>query len=247
MAAAPRIRLDCLGSGFAFSSGRYWNGWLLNGRVLLDCPPQTLPHLYRLGRSPADVELVLLSHEHADHVGGMDLFLVDAVHRYPDRARPWAVAGPTGIYERLREVIGDHRHQPRRDDPRFRWLEDDGGAVFAWAGITVETVRMEHAVPNNGFRVHIDGGVVAYTGDTAPGPHIAALAAGADVLIVECGGSGPGMHCDWDDVIALRRALPPSTEVLVTHYDATRVPALPPLAGFTLAEDFAVYEYRGAA
>ena len=109
--------------------------------------------------------------------------------------------------------------------------------------MTVETARMEHAVPSNGYRVHIGGAVVAYTGDTAPGPHIAALAAGADVLIVECGGSGPGMHCDWDDVIGLRRALPACTAMLVTHYDPTRVPALPQLAGFTLAEDFAVYEY----
>lgn len=244
MAVGPRIRLDCLGSGWAFSSGRYWNGWLLNGRVLLDCPPQALVHLYRLGRSPADIDLVLLSHGHSDHIGGMDVFLVDAWHRHAGRDRPWAVAGPTGIYERLREMVGDHRHQPSHDDPDFiRWLEHEGGAAFEWAGITVETVRMQHTEPNNGYRVHIDGGVVAYTGDTAPGPHIAALAEGADVLIVECGSGGPGMHCTWDDVIALRRALPERTEVLVTHYDPTSVPELPPLPGFTLAEDFAVYEY----
>ncbi|MBM3139752.1 MAG: MBL fold metallo-hydrolase [Chloroflexi bacterium] len=69
MTAHPRIHLDCLGSAFAFSAGRYWNGWLLNGRILLDCPAQTVPHLYRLGGSPADVDLVLLSHEHGDHIG----------------------------------------------------------------------------------------------------------------------------------------------------------------------------------
>ncbi|MDA1004623.1 MAG: ribonuclease Z [Chloroflexi bacterium] len=243
MAAARRIRLDCLGSGFAFSSGRYWNGWLLNGRVLLDCPPQALPHLYRLGRSPADIDLVLLSHEHGDHIGGVDLFLLDAVHRHGERDRPWAIAGPTGIFERVRTVVGDHSHRVLRDDPRFAWIEDDGGARFEWAGVVVETVRMQHAVPDNGYRIHIDGAVVAYTGDTAPGPHIAELAEGADVLIVECGGGGPGLHCDWDDVIAIRHALPASTKVLVTHYDPLSVPPLPPLAGFTLAEDFAVYEY----
>ena len=189
MTPGPKIRLDCLGSAFAFSSGGYWNGWLLNGRVLLDCPPQTLAHLYRLGRTPADIDLVLLSHEHFDHVGGMDSLLLDAVHRHAaGRPAPWAVAGPDGIFARVEAIVGDRGHRPRRDDPACTWLEHDGGVEFEWAGVAVETVRMQHAVPDNGYRVRIDGGVVAYTGDTAPGPHIAQLAAGADVLIVECGG-----------------------------------------------------------
>ena len=74
-----RLRLDCLGSGFAFSHGRYWSGFLLDGRILLDCPPQTLPHLFRLGVATAEVELVLLSHAHSDHIGGVDLFLLEAM------------------------------------------------------------------------------------------------------------------------------------------------------------------------
>jgi phosphoribosyl 1,2-cyclic phosphodiesterase len=244
VAASPRIRLDCLGSAFAFSAGRYWNGWLLNGRILLDCPAQAVAHLYRLGRTPADVDLVLLSHEHSDHVAGMDLFLLDVVYRYPRRrTTPQVVAGPTGMRARIESIVGGHAHAPSRNAERFRWLEDDGGAAFESAGVRVETLRMVHSVPDNGFRVHVDGGVVAYTGDTAPGPHIVELARGADVLIVECGGPWPGIHCDWGDLVALRGELPSATQMLITHYDATTVPALPPLAGFTLAEDFAVYEF----
>ena len=92
------LRLDCLGSGFAFSSGAYWSGFLLNGRILLDCPPQALVHLYRLGRSAADVDLVLLSHAHTDHIGGMDHLLLDAVYRQKEvRGKPFAVAGPPGV------------------------------------------------------------------------------------------------------------------------------------------------------
>ncbi len=62
------IHLDCLGSGWAFSTGSYWNGWLLDRRILLDCPSQALVHLYRLGITAADLDLVLLTHEHDDHV-----------------------------------------------------------------------------------------------------------------------------------------------------------------------------------
>ncbi|MBM3139753.1 MAG: ribonuclease Z [Chloroflexi bacterium] len=119
----------------------------------------------------------------------MDRFLLDAVYRHAEgRERPRAIAGPPGIFERVSEITGDHRDQPSRADRRFAWFERDGGARFERAGAHVETVRMEHSGPDNGYRVHVDGGVVAYTGDTAPGDHIHELAQGADVLIVECDG-----------------------------------------------------------
>jgi ribonuclease BN (tRNA processing enzyme) len=242
--AGGRLRLDCLGSGFAFSAGSYWNGWLVNGRVLLDCPAQALAHLYRLGKTPRDIDLVLLSHAHMDHIAGMDLFLLDAVYRYqPTAMRGFAVAGPPGIYERLRQIVGlEERRLPPREDPYITWFEVDDGDAFEWRDMLVEVVRMKHSVPDNGYRLRIGGRVVAYTGDTAPGPHILELAQGADALIVECGGPWPEIHCDWPDVFELRRVLPLSTQVIVTHYDPTTVPELPQLEGFTVAEDFAVYD-----
>ena len=252
--SGARLRLDCLGSGFAFSHGRYWSGFLLDGRILLDCPPQTLPHLFRLGVPAAEVEFVLLSHAHSDHIGGVDLFLLEAMQGEAARdagaarARPLAVAGPPGIYERLREVVGRSSHLPARDDARIRWLEQPGGAHLEWAGVRVEAVAMDHgpSLPALGFRVQHPLGLVAYSGDTAYGEALLRLGEGADLLIVECGGDRAYGHMEWDDVRTLRGELAPATRILVTHYDPDAVPAwardLEGAEGIELAEDFAVYE-----
>ena len=243
------MRLDCLGSGHAFSHGRYWSGYLVNGRVLLDCPVQTLAHLYRLGDAvPAQLDLVLLTHAHSDHIGGMDLLLLDQLQGRTAAqrdGRPLAVAAPPGMYDRLREVIGPSERLPQRDDPRVHWFEQPAGDAFEWAGVRIEAVAMEHdpALDCHGYRLHIDGGIVAYTGDTRMCDAVLRLAAGADVLVVECGGDRRHHHMEWPDVFALRERLAASTEMLVTHYDHREAPDVSSIPGLTLARDFATYEY----
>jgi phosphoribosyl 1,2-cyclic phosphodiesterase len=64
------IRFASLGSG---SKG---NAWLIEAgrtRVLLDCgfgPRELVTRLTRLGVEPERIDAVLITHEHADHVGG---------------------------------------------------------------------------------------------------------------------------------------------------------------------------------
>ena len=242
-------RLDCLGSASAFSHGRYWSGFLLDGRVLLDCPPQTLAHLYRLEVSVEQIDLVLLSHQHTDHILGLDLFLLDAMlSETEQRGNPFAIAGPPGIYDRAREVVGDSSRLPPRDpsaaERRITWFEQSGGSAFEWAGAKVECVEVEHApdITALGFRVHLGGRLLAYSGDTRMCDALLTLADGADALIVECGGRRESHHMEWEDVFALREALPASTRMLVTHYDHRTAPDVSAVAGLTLAEDFARYE-----
>ena len=248
---AGALRLDCLGSGHAFSHGRDWSGFLLNGRVLLDCPPEALAALYRLGlQRLVDLDLILLSHLHADHILGMDLLLLELEQGRAAElrgGRPLAVAGPQGTYERLRAIVGDSDRLPAKDDPRIAWFESD--TPFGRAGVEVERFVMEHdpRLVALGYRVGIDGSIVAYTGDTRMTPAIENLATNADVLVIECGGTAaagrPTTHLDWPDVIALRERLPAATHMLVTHYDALSAPSEADLpAGITLAQDGGTWE-----
>jgi ribonuclease BN (tRNA processing enzyme) len=237
------LQLDCLGSGNAFSNGQYWSSYLLEGRVLLDCPPQTLVHLRKLDIGASDLDLVLLSHQHSDHMLGIDLLLLEAAMgetRIGDGTLP--IVGPPGIYDRARAILGEAPRLGDRDDPHMPWSEQTDGTSFEVGDITVECVEVDHFPDFTalGYRIHIDGRTVAYTGDTKLCDAVYTLAEGADLLIAECGGGPP--HMNWDDIFTLRAALPATTEILVTHYDRRRAPDVSDTAGLILAEDFARYD-----
>ena len=152
---------------------------------------------------------MLLTHEHNDHVSGVDAVMLDLHHRLlGELDHTLGIAVAEGVYERLENNFGDSTHFFGRDHEAVQWFDPRDGDTLEHAGARVEAVAMEHSVPDNGYRVHLDGGVVAYSGDTSPGDHLLRLAEGSDVLIVECGGAFTGIHCSWDDLRELRTQLP---------------------------------------
>src|SRR5207244_4414958 len=103
----PPLTVTFLGSGDAFGSGgRGQNCVHVAGAAvtfLVDCGPSALPAMRRLGVDPNDVELILLSHLHGDHFGGLPFLLLDA--ELPSRrTTPLTIAGPVGTRERLRQA-----------------------------------------------------------------------------------------------------------------------------------------------
>lgn len=68
------MRFACLGSG---SKGNAWLVQAAGTTVMLDCGiglRDTLRRLDRLGQPPEDIDAVLLTHEHSDHMRGVAAF-----------------------------------------------------------------------------------------------------------------------------------------------------------------------------
>ena len=77
--------LAFLGTGnFLAPPGRYWNSFVMDTSVLVEPCPTALPNLRRCGFSVEDVEVVVISHFHADHCFGWPFFC---------RPRPRSAAG----------------------------------------------------------------------------------------------------------------------------------------------------------
>ena len=103
------MRLTVAGCGDAFGSGGRANTcfWIESGDavVALDFGATSVVALRRLELDPSRIDLVLLSHLHGDHFGGLPFLLLDGQFE-GERTRPLTIVGPVGTGARLAGGLG---------------------------------------------------------------------------------------------------------------------------------------------
>jgi ribonuclease BN (tRNA processing enzyme) len=94
------MRLQFIGSGDAFGSGGRFNTCFhvhgVSGNFLIDCGASSLIAMKRLPIDRNAINLILLTHFHPDHFGGVPFFILDA-QLIAKRTRPLMIAGPPGL------------------------------------------------------------------------------------------------------------------------------------------------------
>jgi ribonuclease BN (tRNA processing enzyme) len=208
---------------------------VLDGRVLVESSPIALPHLRRAGIGAGDLDVVVLSHFHADHTFGWPFLAIELLRTHADT--PLHVVGPPGVRDHLADQlrVGGIPDVVESLEERVdvRYVEVDG--TWQQAGpLRFRGVEVEH-VPHLecfGYLFDTGGGrVVGYSGDSAPCAGLEELATAADVLVLECNGPHPPhlpkSHHDRADVEALRLRHP-DLPLVLTHLgadpDLTRLP-----------------------
>ncbi|MBO0728994.1 MAG: ribonuclease Z [Acidimicrobiaceae bacterium] len=216
-------RLTFLGTGEYLASERYWNGFVVDGHILVETSPTVLPHLRRCGLDAANLDLILLSHFHADHTFGWPFLLLELIRSHgPD---PLFVVGPPGVEGRLSEMMEvgavPELWEAAKDRLDIRWVEADGQWEKA-GSLRYRAVEVDH-VPYlrcYGYQLDLGGpsGIVGYSGDVRPCQGLDTLAATCDTLVLECNGPHPPprTHMDAPDVADLR-ARHPAVRLILTH------------------------------
>lgn len=92
---------DAIGSGGRLNTCFHVSGQSVN--FLIDCGATSLPALRRYGILREDLDLILITHFHADHFGGLPFMMLDA--QFMKRKRPLVIAGPLGIDIRLTRLM----------------------------------------------------------------------------------------------------------------------------------------------
>lgn len=235
------LPLFFIGSGNAFAPGGLcWNGFVVDGRYLIEAPPQALMALNRAGIDPNTIETVVISHHHGDHCLGLPFLLLH--WKYRGRTTPVNIVGPPGTRQ-LIETIGSGVF-PRlfESGVEVHWHELKPGEEGEYGKLRLRALPMKHderLAYNLGYQFRIGDRRLAYTGDTAWCDSLEEMARWAEVLVSECASRDERIpiHLNLvDDMPRLRAAMPPESLLVLTHLDASIRNC--ELSGTVVAQDF---------
>jgi ribonuclease BN (tRNA processing enzyme) len=179
------VRITVLGACGAWpAAGQACSGFLVEHdgfALLVDAGYATLPRL--LGLIPAErLDAVFVSHGHPDHCADLNPLLRARVLS----ARALSGSPPLPVYAlpgALDAVLA--LEPPGLLEGACALREFTAGDTLAIGPFVAQTSLLPHWVPNAGVRLAADGRVLAYTGDSGPGPEVVALARQADLLLAE--------------------------------------------------------------
>jgi ribonuclease BN (tRNA processing enzyme) len=177
---------DALGSGGRYNTCFHITGERTN--FLIDCGASSLPALKRLGIARDDIDLILITHFHGDHFGGLPFMLLDA--QFTRRTRPLVIAGPQGIEMRLTQLMEALFENSSRTKQRFDLsvvaLKPEERRAFGAVDVTpFPVVHGESGGPFLAYRVEAEGRVIAYSADTEWTATLIPAARDADLFIAE--------------------------------------------------------------
>jgi ribonuclease BN (tRNA processing enzyme) len=155
--------------------------------LLLDSGPGTLRHMLEAGIDFKEVDYLLYSHFHPDHMADLVPFLFASNYGSAEvRTGDLTIIGPVGMaafYDKLKGIYGTWI-VPQGYDLRIQELSS---GEFWFGDFSVRGFSLAHTEHSVGFRVTAEEGkVVAYSGDTDYCSNLVALGRNAGALILEC-------------------------------------------------------------
>lgn len=193
------MRITLLGTGCpAVHPRRYGAATLLRSAgasILVDCGSGATQRLVSAGSSGRDLDAVLLTHLHSDHL--VDLYQLILSSWHQGRDRPQRIYGPPGtrahvdglmaLWREERELRIAHEKRPSIEALTVEVTEIAAGEMLEIAGVAVRIVPVDHRPIRHayGFVFEEEGRKVAISGDTRYCPELIAAAAGADLLVHE--------------------------------------------------------------
>lgn len=182
------MKLTFLGTGSAIPTGsRFQTGLLLergDDALLVDCGSGVLHGLASTDHGYEDVETVLLTHHHLDHVSDL-LVLMKA--KWLAGEESLQVVGPSGTEELVSGLLDVHEYMQDRLDLTVRDVVPEQ-TPLTLEGFEIEAMWTQHSMDCLAYRFARDNEEpeFVFSGDSEAFEELAEFADGAAVLVHDC-------------------------------------------------------------
>jgi ribonuclease BN (tRNA processing enzyme) len=187
------MHMQFVGCGDAFGSGGRFNTCFhLVGKeinALIDCGATSLVAMNKLAIGRNQIDTIFISHFHADHVGGLPFFIVEAQYVLK-RERALTIVGPPGLKSSYPALMERAFPGTKNLDLRFpltlRELEIGQSSKIGHVRVTPFHVQHDdRGGPCLGFRFEAENKVISFSGDTEWTEALIDIGRGADLFICE--------------------------------------------------------------
>lgn len=184
---APPVSLRRAGPAHLVEAG--------GAKLLIDCGSGVSQRLVAAGHAGAQIDALVVTHEHSDHLVDFYQLIVSSWHQ--GRNRPWRVLAPApalanmrGQYEafaRERALRITFEKRPDATGLQVEFEELREGPVSGLEGLGIEAFLVDHkpVEPAFGLSLSANGSRVVFSGDTRLTPSLEHAAQGCDLLVCE--------------------------------------------------------------
>ncbi|GAB6946908.1 MBL fold metallo-hydrolase [Vulcanisaeta sp. JCM 16161] len=159
-----------------------------NSRILIDAGEGTYRALRACGFDVDNLDLILITHRHGDHIMGLSTLALFA----RSKGIALKVYGPRDVdLEKLFDALGIPQYLPTID---FHPIDPSPEPLTVAIGhdYKITAILADHTVQTLAYRIDgLDGTCITYSSDTRPTKNIVNLARGCTLLVHEASGN-PG-------------------------------------------------------